>query len=128
MCLHTVSRKKLDPIPEFAYKAFERDKEGHIGAIYMRHPRFEVGRWIEDRLNRPIGRAFGKEYLSGYHAYLKQEEAEKFKEYEESNRMNNIVIRKVKICKIVAHGTQSGSEVVVFKKMFIIHKRRSKKD
>lgn len=137
MCLYSINRDRTNKSnPEeviFGYKGFTRPvPEGRfygefIGTYDGVSKGYMIGRWYQAVGAKRIKKDLG--YYAGFHAFLNEEDALKWKGRGLMSRIN-LVIRKVKLTGRKTYGIQFAGgealEVVVADKMLILRKEDNK--
>uniref|UniRef100_A0A6M3XPJ8 Uncharacterized protein n=1 Tax=viral metagenome TaxID=1070528 RepID=A0A6M3XPJ8_9ZZZZ len=116
MCLSTIDKKTKNW--KVGYKVFDKYKNKLYPLYYNTSRPFKVNEWIKNPLKITIylfkvSDTFFERYETGFHFYRYKEDAEKF-------IYSNRVVRKVKVRKLTATGTQDGYKVGVAQEMLIL--------
>lgn len=133
MCLDKVTKLNFDPKKEVtAYKVFLNISDKDLRACYFRKGKFTLNRWINEKDYRFFyvsndtkiyiehNNYTVEAYPYGFHAFASQKEAEEYNNFYTDGWA--YIVRKVKLRKIVAEGTDSGYNSIVAQEMLIIDK------
>lgn len=135
MCLNTVQpnkelkyrQKGKNKITE-GYKIFEEVDEKLYGLYKTKRSSFgsgyKTGKWIRDNKGRAIVAHDGEVYKSGFHFFLKKEDASDFAKniFYTPHLTGSIEVYKILVKKVVAIGTDVYLPAAVCRKMKILNK------
>jgi hypothetical protein len=121
---------------KIGYKVFEKRRGGYFSPFFNKQQRLKERKWLRDEFGRVIFADDDREYRTGYHIFLYEENAKQYasNELEYRNRNRNLKVLKVYFDQILASGIQlvgassrylncQSATIVVAKKMYIPKQR-----
>ena len=121
MCLSTIDKKTKNW--KVGYKVFDKYENRLLPLYFPIYYGFEENKWIKDHKKKLIlvprystDLSIKEEkYKTGFHFFKYRKDAEVYRKQHRAD-----IIRKVKVRKLTATGTQNKCEVGVAKEMFIL--------